>query len=58
MASILVLMPVRNMNLVFSAEERNEQLFPYIFRNESVFCQVSESQFYIELSRIMVQYIE
>ena len=37
MASILVLMPVRNMNLVFSAEERNEQLFPYIFRNESVF---------------------
>ena len=46
------------MNLVFSAEERNEQLFPYIFRNESVFCQVSASQFYIELSRIMVQYIE
>jgi hypothetical protein len=58
MASILVLMPVRNMNLVFSAEERNEQLFPYIFRNESVFCQVSASRFYIELSRIMVQYIE
>ena len=58
MASILVLMPVRNRNLVFSAEERNEQLFRYIFRNESVFCQVSASQFYIELSRIMVQYIE